>query len=130
MCSHRLHASCWMAVMVTFSCIPLVRQGCPIFPRSRHFLKSDVRSACQGRVAGTEPRAAARSDRGASTASMASQGHLVFQCNPDEGQRLYRLGSQPTASSRNVRMACPPEQANRGVTQRGHDLGNVATAHL
>src|SRR5437867_13171933 len=44
------------------------------------------------------------------------QGHLVFQFNPDEGQSLYRLGSQPTASSRNVRMACPPEQANRGVT--------------
>ena len=45
-----------------------------------------------------------------------SQGHLVFQYNPDEGQSLYRLGSQPTASCRNVRMACPPEQANRGVT--------------
>src|SRR6266446_5071010 len=44
------------------------------------------------------------------------QGHLVFQYNPDEGQSLYRLGSQPTASCRNVRMACPPEQANRGVT--------------
>ena len=44
------------------------------------------------------------------------QGHLVFQYNPDEGQSLYRLGSQPTASCRNIRMACPPEQANRGVT--------------
>ena len=44
------------------------------------------------------------------------QGHLVFQYNPDEGQSLYRLGSQPTASCRNIRMACPSEQANRGVT--------------
>jgi plasmid maintenance system killer protein len=43
------------------------------------------------------------------------QGHLVFQCNPDESQRLYRLGSQPTACCCNVRMACPPQQANRGV---------------
>jgi hypothetical protein len=32
------------------------------------------------------------------------QGHLVFQCNPDEGQSLYRLGSQPTASCSNIRM--------------------------
>jgi hypothetical protein len=45
-----------------------------------------------------------------------NQGHLVFQFNPDKGQSLYRLGSQPTARSRNVRMACPPEQAYRGVT--------------
>jgi hypothetical protein len=45
-----------------------------------------------------------------------AQGHLVFQFNPDKGQSLYRLGSQPTARSRNVRMACPPEQAYRGVT--------------
>src|SRR4029453_231219 len=59
-----------------------------------------------------------------------TQGHLVFQFNPDKGQSLYRLGSQPTASSRNVRMACPPEQANRGVAKGGHNLGNVATAHL
>jgi hypothetical protein len=44
-----------------------------------------------------------------------SQGHLVFHFNPDERQRLYRLGSQPTARCCNVRMACPPEQANRGV---------------
>ena len=48
--------------------------------------------------------------------TVAGQGHLVFQYNPDEGQSLYRLGSQPTASCRNVRMACPPQQANRGVT--------------
>jgi hypothetical protein len=58
------------------------------------------------------------------------QGHLVFQFNPDKGQRLYRLGRQPPARSRNVRMAGPPEQANRGVTSRCHDLGHVATAHL
>ena len=58
------------------------------------------------------------------------QGHLVFQFNPNEGQSLYRLGSQPTASSRNVRMACPPKQANGSMASRGHALGNVATAHL
>src|SRR5437764_7334247 len=44
------------------------------------------------------------------------QGHLVFQCNPDERQRLCWLGSQPAASRRNVGMPCPPEQANRGIT--------------
>jgi hypothetical protein len=59
-----------------------------------------------------------------------SQGHLVFHFNPDERQRLYRLGSQPTARCCHVRMACPPEQANRGVAEGGHDLGHVATAHL
>src|SRR5262249_44322035 len=49
------------------------------------------------------------------SAHQCGQGHLVFQCNPDESQRLYRLGSQPTACCRTVRMACPPEQTNRGV---------------
>jgi len=44
------------------------------------------------------------------------QGHLVFQFNPDESQRLCRLGRQPAASRRNVRMAGPPQQANGGVT--------------
>ena len=44
-----------------------------------------------------------------------NQGHLVFHFNPNERQRLYRLGSQPTACCCNVRMACPPQQANRGV---------------
>jgi hypothetical protein len=47
--------------------------------------------------------------------SGAPQGHLVFQYNPDKSQCLYRLGRQPTACCRNVRMAGPPEQANRGV---------------
>ena len=27
-------------------------------------------------------------------------------------------------------MACQPEQSNRGVAERRHDLGDVATAHL
>jgi transposase-like protein len=58
------------------------------------------------------------------------QGHLVFQYNPDESQRLCRLGRQLAASCRNVRMACPPQQSNRGVAERRHDLGDVATAHL
>src|SRR5262249_59705591 len=58
------------------------------------------------------------------------QGHLVFHSNPDESQRLYRLGCQPAASRRNVRMAGPPQQANGGVAQRRHDMGNVAAAHL
>src|SRR5205823_4117625 len=58
------------------------------------------------------------------------QGHLVFQYNPDESQRLCRLGRQLAASCRNVRIACPPQQANRGVAERRHDLGDVATAHL
>jgi ribosome modulation factor len=43
------------------------------------------------------------------------QGHLVFQFNPDESQRLEWLGGQPTARCRNIRMACPSEQANRSV---------------
>src|SRR5262249_23089862 len=59
-----------------------------------------------------------------------SRGHLVSHCNPDESHRLYRLGRQPAASCRNVRMACPPQQANGGVAQRRHDVGNVAAAHL
>src|SRR5262249_16466835 len=51
------------------------------------------------------------------------QGHLVSHFNPDESQRLYRLGRQPAASCRNVRMACPPQQANGGVAQRRHNVG-------
>ena len=43
------------------------------------------------------------------------QGHLVFQYNPDESQRLCRLGRQPAASRRNVGMPRPSQQANRGV---------------
>ena len=58
------------------------------------------------------------------------QGHLVFQFNPDERQRLDRLGSHPTARCRNVRMADPPAQANRGVASRCHDVGHGATAPL
>ena len=43
------------------------------------------------------------------------QGHLVFQCNPDESQRLYWLGRQLAASRCNVGMPRPPQQANGGV---------------
>src|SRR5262249_51147495 len=52
------------------------------------------------------------------------QGHLVFHFNPDESQRLYRLGRQPAASCRNVRMACPPQQAHGGVAQPRHNRGD------
>src|SRR5215831_9667853 len=48
---------------------------------------------------------------------------LVFQCNPDESQRLYWLGRQLAASRCNVGMARPPQQANGGVASRRHDLG-------
>ena len=43
------------------------------------------------------------------------QGHLVFHVNPDERQCLCRLGRQLTARCCNIRIASPPEQANRGV---------------
>ena len=43
------------------------------------------------------------------------QGHLVFQYNPDESQRLYWLGRQLAASRCNVGMPRPPQQANGGV---------------
>ena len=43
------------------------------------------------------------------------QGHLVFQYNPDESQRLCRLGRQLAASRRDVGMPRPSQQANRGV---------------
>ena len=65
-----------------------------------------------------------------SSAFSGLQGHLVFQYNPDESQRLCWLGSQPAASRRNVRMARPPQQPNRGIAERRHDLGDIATAHL
>jgi hypothetical protein len=58
------------------------------------------------------------------------QGHLVFQCNPDESQRLERLGGPPPARRRHVRIACVPEQTHRRVASRCHDWGHVATAHL
>ena len=64
-----------------------------------------------------EPMAAvAQYEPGGKLTLWTSQGHLVFQCNPDERQRLCWLGSQPAASRRNVGMPCPPEQANRGIT--------------
>ena len=59
-----------------------------------------------------------------------TQGHLVFQYNPDESQRLCRLGRQPATCRRDIRMARPPQQPNRGVTERRHDLGDAATADL
>ena len=43
------------------------------------------------------------------------QGHLVFQCNSDESQRLCRLGSNPTARRSNVQMARGSQQTNGGV---------------
>ena len=43
------------------------------------------------------------------------QGHLVFQYNSDESQRLCRLGRQLAASRRDVGMTRPSQQANRGV---------------
>jgi hypothetical protein len=60
----------------------------------------------------------------------APQGHSVFECNPDESQRLSWLGCQPAACRRDIRMARPPQQPNRGVAKRCHDLGDTATAHL
>src|SRR5712691_11801204 len=58
------------------------------------------------------------------------QGHSVFEFNPDESQRLSWLGCQPAACRRDIRMARPPQQPNRGVAKRCHDLGDTATAHL
>ena len=43
------------------------------------------------------------------------QGHLVFHVNPDERQCLCLLGRQLTARCCNIRIASPPEQANRGA---------------
>ena len=59
-----------------------------------------------------------------------SQGHSVFEFNPDESQRLSWLGCQPAACRRDIRMARPPQQPNRGIAKRCHDLGDTATAHL
>src|SRR2546430_12831506 len=67
---------------------------------------------------------------GMSRKSLALQGHSVFEFNPDESQRLSWLGCQPAACRRDVRMARPPQQPNRGVAERRHDLGDTATAHL
>jgi hypothetical protein len=58
------------------------------------------------------------------------QGHSVFEFNPDKSQRLSWLGRQPAACRRDIRMARPPQQPNRGVAERRHDLGDAATAHL
>ena len=64
------------------------------------------------------PRAAGKLKRIAQREQETStwgQGHLVFQCNPDESQRLYWLGRQLAASRCNVGMPRPPQQANGGV---------------
>ena len=58
------------------------------------------------------------------------QGHSVFEFNADESQCLRWLGSQATASCRNVGMARPPQEPNGGIAERRHHLWDVATAHL
>jgi hypothetical protein len=62
--------------------------------------------------------------------ALQAQGHSVFEFNPDESQRLSWLGCQPAACRRDIRMARPPQQPNRSVAKRCHDLGDTATAHL
>lgn len=44
-----------------------------------------------------------------------AQGHLVFQCKPNESQGLCGLGRQPAASGSDVRMARPPQQSNSRI---------------
>src|SRR6267142_515201 len=59
-----------------------------------------------------------------------AQGHSVFQCNPNESQCLCRLSRQLAACCGNVGMACPSQHPDGRIAQRGHDLWDIATAHL
>ena len=43
------------------------------------------------------------------------QGHSVFQFNTNEGQCQVRLGREAAARGRNVGVACPSQQSNRGI---------------
>ena len=58
------------------------------------------------------------------------QGHSVFQIDTNEGECQVRLGCKAAARGRNVRVACPSQQPNRGIAQGCHHLGNVPTADL
>jgi hypothetical protein len=44
-----------------------------------------------------------------------AQGHSVFQFNTNEGQCQVRLGREAAARGRNVGVACPSQQSNRGI---------------
>lgn len=79
---------------------------------------------------GTTPRELLGVEEILHEAGETPQGHSVFEFNPDESQRLSWLGCQPAACRRDIRMARPPQQPNRGVAKRCHDLGDTATAHL
>jgi transposase len=58
------------------------------------------------------------------------QGYSVFEFNADESQCFRRLGCHEAAGFRDVRIARPPQQSNRHVAQRRHQLWDVPTAHL
>ena len=59
-----------------------------------------------------------------------AQGYSVFEFNADESQCFRRLGCHVATGFRDVRRACPPQQSNRRVAQRRHQLGDVPTAPL
>jgi len=50
-----------------------------------------------------------------STSPREAQGHSVFQFNTNEGQCQVRLGREAAARGRNVGVACPSQQSNRGI---------------
>ena len=52
------------------------------------------------------------------------QGHLVFQCNPDESQRLIGWAANRRHAAV-ARRSPVDQQANRGIAHRYHDLGLV-----
>jgi hypothetical protein len=59
-----------------------------------------------------------------------NQGHLVFHSNTHKGQRPGWLRCQLAARRRNTGVARAPQQPNSSIAECGHDLGNVAIAHL
>ena len=58
------------------------------------------------------------------------QGYSVFQLDADKSECLSRAGSESATGSGNIGLAVPTHQADSGITQRSHYLGNAAASHL
>src|SRR5262249_35688132 len=62
--------------------------------------------------------------------SAKTQGHSVFQRNPDQVQGSLRLGRETAAGCRHVGVACPTHEPSDSVAQCRHDLWDMATPDL
>ena len=58
------------------------------------------------------------------------QGYSVFQLDADKSECLSRPGSESATGSGNIGFAVATHQADSGITQRSHYLGNAAASHL